>query len=217
MRNYLFILLIVFIVSCKDDNNNKLGTITGNVSTLNGDTAISGARISTVPASDTIFTDANGNFTLSDIEPGNYYVTAQKEEFIVGLVSIIVMENSTSMAIFKLSPVPVILTGQWQGRIQYYNTDYPLLLLFNKVTVDSIYGSMIIDFTAGADTFPIHSEIFYNNDSLHFNLAYTWGLCHAYDMWGSYIRKDSLRGSWKYKCTNDPAFTSPWSAHRKVK
>ena len=217
MRTFLFAILIVCMVSCKDDNTNKPGIIIGNVSNIKNDEAISGARIVTVPSSDTVFTDAEGNYTIPDLVPGNYTVTAQKEGFIQGQVPVIVTGNSTSTAFFKLSAVPVVLTGQWQGRIQYYMTDYPLLLNFNKVTIDSIFGSMIIDFTAGADTFPIRSELFYNNDSLHFDLSYTWGLCHAYDMWGLIENKDSLQGNWRYKCNNDPTYTSPWSAKRKVK
>lgn len=217
MRSFLFAVLIICMVSCKNDNADKPGTITGSVSTLIGDTAISGARIVTDPGSDTAFTDTKGRFTFNDIAAGTYFLTAHKEGFTEGQVTIIVPGNSTSTAIFQLSRVPVILTGQWQGRIRYYNTDYPLLLNFEKVTMDSIYGTMIIDFTAGADTFPIHSELFFNNDSLHFDLSHTWGTCHAYDMWGLVANKDSLQGNWRYKCTTDPTLTSPWSASRKVK
>jgi len=217
MRTFLFAILIVFIVSCNDDNANKTGTITGRVTTLIGDTAISGARIVTDPGSDTVFSDANGKFTLNEIAVGTYFLIAQKEGFTDGMITIIVPEGSTSTAIFQLSRVPVVLTGQWVGKIQYYTTDYPLLLNFEKVTIDSVFGSMIIDFTAGADTFPIKSELFFDNDSLHFDLGYTWGMCHAYDMWESAVNKDSLQGSWNYRCTNDPAFTSPWSAKRKIK
>jgi hypothetical protein len=217
MRSFLIALLIIFIFSCKDDNNNKLGTITGNVSTLNGDTAISGARIVMNPASDTVFTDEKGNFTLSGIEPGNYTVIASKDGFTDGTVPAIVLENATATVIFRLSRLPIILTGQWQGKIRYYTTDYTLLLDISKVTLDSIYGTMIIDFTAGADTFPIHSELYFDNDSLHFDLSHTWGQCHAYDMWGLVVNKDSLRGNWKYRCSNDPVYTSPWSAKREVK
>jgi hypothetical protein len=217
MRTILFAILTVCMVSCKDDNANKPGTITGNVANLKNDAAISGARIVTVPNSDTVFTNTEGNFTISDLEPDNYTVIAEKEGFVQGVVPIIVLDNSTSTAFFKLSAVPVVLTGQWSGRIQYYTTDYPLLLNFEKVTIDSIFGSMIIDFTAGADTFPIRSELFFNNDSLHFDLGVTWGMCHAYDMWGLPVNKDSLQGSWRYRCTNDPSYTSPWSAKRKIK
>ena len=217
MRIILFAFLIISSVACNDDNVSKLGTITGIVSNINGDTAISGARVVTDPSSDTVFTDSKGLFTLNDIEPGNYYVIATKEDFVEGNVPVIVMEGATVSVTFKLSRVPVVLTGQWQGRISHYSTDYPLSLNFDRVTADSIFGKMIIDFTAGADTFPIHSVLFFNNDSLHFDLSYTWDSCHAYDMWGSAVNKDSLQGKWKYRCTDDPVMTSPWRAHRKDK
>jgi hypothetical protein len=217
MRSVLIALLIVCLVSCQDKNKNKPGTVTGNVSTLVGDKAISGARIVTNPSSDTVFTDAKGDFTINDIEPGNYSIMAHKEGFTDGLVPIIVMENSTSTATFKLSSLPVVLTGQWQGQIRYYATDYPLLITFDTVTTDSIFGSMIVDFSSGAVTFPINSDLFFNNDSLHFSLSHTWGMCHAYEMWGVVVDPDSLQGSWMYRCINDPAYTSPWSAHRKIR
>jgi hypothetical protein len=217
MRNILFALLVVILFSCKDENENKPGTITGNVSALVGDKALSDSRIVTNPPSDSVFTNANGDFTLNNIKPGNYSVIAHKEGYTDGLIPIIVSENSTSTATFKLSREPVDLTGQWQGLIRYYTTDYPLLLTFDTVTTDSISGSMVVDFSEGPVTFPINSVLFFNNDSLHFSLSHTWGMCHAYEMWGLIVDKDSLQGSWIYRCINDPAFTSPWSAHRKTR
>jgi hypothetical protein len=166
---------------------------------------------------DTVFTDANGNFTFSDLEPATYTLTAHKENFTDGLISVIVPENATSTAIFKLSRLPINLNGQWEGKISYYAANYPLLLDFEKVTSDSIYGTMSIDFSTGTVSFPIHSELYFDNDSLHFDISRNWGSCIAYDVWGSVVNNDSLQGSWKYWCVNDPSFTAPWSAHRKVK
>jgi hypothetical protein len=217
MRNILFALMIVILFSCKDENENKPGTITGNVSALIGDKAISDARIVTTPASDTVYTNSNGDFSLNNVVPGNYSVIAHKEGYTDGLVPIMVFENSTSTATFKLSREPVDLTGQWEGKISYYTTDYPLLMNFDTITSDSIFGSMIIDFTEGAVTFPINSQFYFSNDSLHFSLSYSWGMCHAYEIWGLVVDKDSLHGNWMYRCINDPVYTSPWSAHRKIR
>jgi hypothetical protein len=217
MRNILFVLLIVMLFSCKDENENKPGTITGNVSALVGDKAISDARIVTTPSSDTVYTNSNGDFSLNNVVPGNYSVIAHKEGYTDGLVPIIVFENSTSTATFKLSRESVDLKGQWEGKIRYYTTDYPLLMNFDTITSDSIFGSMVIDFTEGAITFPIQSQFYFSNDSLHFSLSYSWGMCHAYEMWGLVVNKDSLQGNWMYRCINDPIYTSPWSAHRKTR
>jgi hypothetical protein len=217
MRSFLFVLLIVFIVSCKDDNVIKLGTITGNVSTLNGDTAIDGARITTVPVLDTVFTDSKGNFTINNVVPGQYTITAQKENFDDGVVPVIVTEGNNSNLIFKLSRSPFILPGLWTGKIQYYSIDYPLGLYFSKITTDSVYGQMTIDFSDGTIVFPIHTYLYFENDSIHFDLSYTWGTCHAIDMSGSFVNKNNLKGNWQYQCIGSPTMTAPWSASRAVK
>jgi hypothetical protein len=216
MRSFLFVLLIIFIVSCNEENVNKLGAITGNVSTLNGDTAISGARIVTSPPTDTVFTDPQGNFKLTNIEPLQYLVTAQKENFDDGVVPVIVTEGNTSNLIFKLSRSPFILEGLWTGKIQYYSVEYPLGLYFSKITTDSVYGQMTVDFSDGTIVFPIHTYLYFENDSIHFDLSYTWGMCHSFDMSGSFVNKDSLQGTWRHRCLNEPVLTTPWRAHRKV-
>jgi hypothetical protein len=217
MKKLFFAFFILALTSCSNDEKITTGSIIGEVLTTTGDTVISGARINTEPATDTVYSDVNGKFTLSGLLPGSYYVIAHKAGYSDGNVPVVVLANSTSGTVFKLSRVPVNLTGQWQGRIAYDAADYPLLFDFIKVTADSIKGSMVVDFATGSEIFPVNSKLFFNNDSLHFNLSHTFGDCYAFDIWGRVITEDSLSGSWRYKCNGQDEMIKAWSAKRKVK
>jgi len=109
-----------------------------------------------------------------------------------------------------------ILVGEWRGTANFYFADFPLYLSIDRVRRDSIHGTMIINFfTFGVDTVTINSSLFYESDSLAFDLnGEGGGGCGFYSMYGTLITQDSLSGSWTYRCVNDPGFQSPWVAHR---
>ena len=209
--------MILALFACSNEEEITTGTIKGFVLTTTGDTVITGARLTTSPSSDTAFSGSDGSFSLFDVEPGNYYLTAHKSGYSDGTVPVIVLANATASVVFKLSRTPVDLSGQWDGDIAYDVSAFPLLLDFLKVTTDSVQGTMVIEFGDGTETFPINSKLFFNNDSLHFNLAHTFGDCYAFDMWGRVINADSLSGKWRYQCNNQQEVIMPWHAKRIVK
>ena len=77
------ILFLLFLVSCSEEKIgeqiNDFGTITGKV--VSGDTfePMENVKILSSPATSTVFTDAEGKFTLSNVKVGEYSVQAQKD------------------------------------------------------------------------------------------------------------------------------------------
>lgn len=57
------------------------GTIVGTVVDSQTGHGISGASVMTSPTTDSVITDINGNFTIPDIEPGVYTVTAHATDY----------------------------------------------------------------------------------------------------------------------------------------
>lgn len=78
----LFISLFACLLTgCSEDtiDVSAMGTITGTVVLEGTNDPLENVKISTNPATSTVFTDENGSFILSDVSPGDYSVQAMKE------------------------------------------------------------------------------------------------------------------------------------------
>jgi hypothetical protein len=83
------------------------GSITGKITDAATGKAISGAHISTVPASRTTTTDSNGNFTLSSLAGNTYDVVATASGYNANHVaSVVVTNNTTATANSALASIP---------------------------------------------------------------------------------------------------------------
>lgn len=75
-------LLASLAIGCSNDDGvvdpNAPGTITGTVTASNGG-PVAGASITTVPATQSLLTGADGSFTIDDVPPGTYVVAASKQ------------------------------------------------------------------------------------------------------------------------------------------
>ncbi|GAB1765757.1 carboxypeptidase regulatory-like domain-containing protein [Priestia megaterium] len=90
------------------------GTVTGTV-TSTGGTPVGGATINLIDAFNTVVatatTNIQGQYTLSNITPGQYSVTVSAPNFQSQLLGITVTSNQTTTANFTLAPSPGIVTG----------------------------------------------------------------------------------------------------------
>src|SRR5690606_29397544 len=59
-------------------------------------------KIETSPASNTVFTDAEGNFTIANIQSGEYSVSAQLEGYTTAFKAANVQNGQTSNVVFEL-------------------------------------------------------------------------------------------------------------------
>jgi len=100
---FLFSLLTV-VLSCSEDTIDSLGngTITGTVVKEGSNEPIENVKISTTPASSTIFTDENGSFILRDVPEGEYSVQARKDGFLAQFEGATVRTNNEVNVVFEL-------------------------------------------------------------------------------------------------------------------
>lgn len=115
------ILFLLFLVSCSEEKigDTEFGTVTGKV--VNSDTfePMENVKILSSPTTSTVFTDADGKFTVSNVKTGEYSFQAQKDGFVAKFEAVTVTVNNTSEIVFELSKstannkpptVPVLVT-----------------------------------------------------------------------------------------------------------
>lgn len=96
--------LAISFQACSEDtiDDTGLGTITGTVVEEVTNEPIENARISTNPASSTVFTDENGEFVIQNIPVEDYSVEARKEGWQTQFEGAAVMGNATVNVIFEM-------------------------------------------------------------------------------------------------------------------
>ena len=98
------ILFLLFLVSCSEEKigDTEFGTVTGKV--VNSDTfePMENIKILSSPTTSTVFTDAEGKFTVSNVKTGEYSFQAQKEGFVAKFEAVTVTANNTSEIVFEL-------------------------------------------------------------------------------------------------------------------
>lgn len=92
---YFIFLLSLCLVSCSEEviDGNAKGTLTGTVRIEKNNEPLKNVKISTTPASTTVFTDENGNFEIKGSLPlGTYSVRAELKGYVSEYQSITVSE-----------------------------------------------------------------------------------------------------------------------------
>jgi hypothetical protein len=74
-----------------------------------GDTSLAGAAVLTTPPTSEKNTDAQGNFTISNVSPGTYMVTAYKDSYNPASITITVTAGQTATADLHLVPIAVVI------------------------------------------------------------------------------------------------------------
>ncbi|MFZ1292525.1 MAG: carboxypeptidase-like regulatory domain-containing protein, partial [Melioribacteraceae bacterium] len=86
----LFIVLILILVFCKEaptDAPTIITEITGKIYDKQSGIALSGVQVTTLPVTSSVITSSDGSYKISDIAPGNYKVTAQKDGYNTNFVN----------------------------------------------------------------------------------------------------------------------------------
>lgn len=104
LKLFCFFLLLIGIVSCNEETVEPEGggTIRGVVIHAETDAPISGVSITTKPATAAVITDAEGNFSISEVDAGEYNVVAEKIGYKFKGVTVAVKS-------FKSSHVTIVL------------------------------------------------------------------------------------------------------------
>jgi len=108
-KYFCIALLTIFYLSCSDNptDSEMTGTIKGKVTDSNDGSSISGATITTTPATNTVTTNSSGDYEITGVNPGSYSVSASKTDYYTNSVNISVTEgNSTTADIALISAAP---------------------------------------------------------------------------------------------------------------
>jgi hypothetical protein len=96
--------LLFFFSQCSEDtiNENGIGLITGTVVKKTENTPIANVKITTVPATTTVFTNQDGEFTIEDVPTGQYSVQAEKDGFLSAFEAANIQDGNTVNVVFEL-------------------------------------------------------------------------------------------------------------------
>lgn len=112
MEKYYFIIIlsVLFNFGCSKDENpinqNKTGAISGKVTDQTTGNPIAGVTVIIQQVSKTVITDNSGEYRITEIDAGNYSLTATKDGYISSNVNIKIIANQTTNVSFALSTLP---------------------------------------------------------------------------------------------------------------
>ncbi len=100
----LLSIVISFFTFCSEDtiNENGIGKITGTVVKKSENTPLTNTKISTVPATNTVFTDQYGKFIIEDVPTGQYSVQAEIEGYLTAFEAANVQDAASVNVVFEL-------------------------------------------------------------------------------------------------------------------
>ena len=104
LKYLALVFVLIFVTSCSEDKIQLTGrgTLVGKVVSQGDNTPLENARVSTSPNSSIVFTDASGNYQISDIEVGTYSVQVQKEGYLTKFESATINDEATTNIVFEL-------------------------------------------------------------------------------------------------------------------
>lgn len=88
-------LILVSAVGCGTSSTLR-GSIVGTIVDSQTGIGIAGASVLTSPSSQTVLTDVNGNFSIADIQPGVYTVTANAQDYNSNSVTVTIDSGMTA-------------------------------------------------------------------------------------------------------------------------
>ena len=108
MKKYIalfFVSFFLILIGCSEDTIDvvRTGNISGKVTDKVTGEALENVKITTNPASTTVFTDSVGRFRLNDVAVDDYSVQAELNGYAAGFESTTVIEAMTAVVAFELS------------------------------------------------------------------------------------------------------------------
>jgi len=99
------VLMIATFLGCSEEEITEVtyGDVTGKVVSRGDNIPIENAKISTNPATSTVFTNASGEFVLSSLVAGDYSVQASKDELLTNFQGVTVISGTSVNAVFEMA------------------------------------------------------------------------------------------------------------------
>ncbi len=138
LRGIYYILTVCLVLTgCSKDNPliaTNTGTISGLITNADNNAALPGVFLTISPGTNTTTTDANGKYTIANLSPGNYKVTAYKNYYGKKSTSVTVVVDRTVTAnialmafVMEMIDVPSgdFLMGSTTSDPGYYSDELP--------------------------------------------------------------------------------------------
>ena len=102
--NTVILFALCLFYSCSEDTIDTFGegTLNGSVVTDVNNEPLANVKISTTPASSTVFTDENGEFIISSISSDDYSVQAELDGYVTSFEAATITPNETSNVVFEM-------------------------------------------------------------------------------------------------------------------
>jgi Tol biopolymer transport system component len=103
-----FVVLFTFC-ACEEETlgDQSFGVLDGKVVSNGLNNPLGNVKVTTNPSSNTVFTDEEGNFTITTISIGDYSVQAEKDDFQTAFEPVNILNGKTSNVIFELDSMSV--------------------------------------------------------------------------------------------------------------
>lgn len=194
----MFFTCLFLITGCTKENNsvtdtNNYGTITGKITDISTGHRINGATIQTNPATSTAASNVEGYYTLTNVSPGRYQITASKENYITSSVTIDVSSGSSTTADISLSPENNIIIAPVLISPANGLADSPAALSFSWSASENA-----LSYTLQISTSSTFTDTLYNLNGIHL----TYSPAIALDYAKTYY--------WRV-CANNNSAASNWS------
>ena len=103
-KYFAFYITLLLIVSCSEDPVDDFGsgTITGTVVTDGDNIPLENVKISSNPVSNTVFTNSEGEFIITDVPAGQYSVQAELDGYNTAFEASQVVDGKVNNIVFEL-------------------------------------------------------------------------------------------------------------------
>jgi len=119
------------------------GSITGSVTDAENGSPIAGATVS--GGTRTATTDATGKYTIANVPPGNYQVTASKSGYESSMSAVTIVSGGTAVMNFSLNPKPAPINVMWVDNIHFIMCGNNLFIEVSIATASGVVVGADVD------------------------------------------------------------------------
>lgn len=101
---YIFLLLLILVISCAKDIEESTGMVYGKVTDSSTGAVLSGVTVSLTPGGISRTTGDDGIFEFLDLEPGQYQLQAKKADYVTNSKSVNVVTGQKATGDITLAP-----------------------------------------------------------------------------------------------------------------
>lgn len=188
MKKFKYIIALIsiaFFSSCSEDTVGvtAFGSLSGTVTAAETGEPLEGVKITTNPSSTTVFTNADGNFTLASIEVDDYAVQAELDGFATAFEPITIFDGQNTVVAIdldvsqqtNLTPLQPVLITPEDGAV-----DVPIAIDFlwtsSKNDIDTIKYTLSLrnGTTSELQEFEIEQDTTFSITNLQISTNYFW-------------------------------------------